>query len=149
VLALRERLLNTAGIAERFAIVERWLIARLSPRHAVHPAVRWAVDRIAESVGRVSVSDLATQTGYTRKHLATLFERQVGMTPKALCRVHRPLPPVSLGLGAGFSAGLCWVTASFGISYLFERRSLKLFLINGGYHTLQFTIIGLLLALWH
>jgi hypothetical protein len=60
-----------------------------------------------------------------------------------------PRPPVSLGLGAGFSAGLCWVAASFGISYLFEQRSLKLWLINAGYHTLQFTIIGLVLALWH
>jgi len=26
---------------------------------------------------------------------------------------------------------------------------LKLFLIDGGYHTLQFTLIGLILALWH
>ena len=60
-----------------------------------------------------------------------------------------PRPPMALGLGAGFSAGLCWVAASFGINYLFERRSLKLWLINGGYHTLQFTIIGLILALWH
>ena len=59
-----------------------------------------------------------------------------------------PRPPVSLGLGAGFAAGLCWVGASFGINYLFERKSLKLFLINGGYHTLQFTLIGLILALW-
>ena len=58
-----------------------------------------------------------------------------------------PRPPVSLGLGAGFAAGLCWVGASFGINYLFERRSLKLFLINAGYHTVQFTIIGLVLAL--
>ena len=58
-----------------------------------------------------------------------------------------PRPPTALGLGAGFSAGLCWVTASFGINYLFERKSFKLFLINGGYHTLQFTIIGLTLAL--
>jgi len=57
-----------------------------------------------------------------------------------------PRPPVALGLGAGFSAGLCWVAASFGINYLFERRSFRLFLINGGYHTLQFTIIGLTLA---
>jgi hypothetical protein len=57
-----------------------------------------------------------------------------------------PRPPVAFGFGAGFSAGLCWVAASFGINYLFERRSLKLFLINGGYHTLQFTIIGLVLA---
>ena len=59
-----------------------------------------------------------------------------------------PRPPIALGLGAGFSAGLCWVASSFGINYLFERRSLKLFLINGGYHTLQFTVIGLILALW-
>jgi len=59
-----------------------------------------------------------------------------------------PRPPLALGLGAGFSAGLCWVASSFGINYLFERRSLKLFLINGGYHTLQFTLIGLILALW-
>ncbi|HEU0154344.1 MAG TPA: DUF1761 domain-containing protein [Arenimonas sp.] len=59
-----------------------------------------------------------------------------------------PRPSLALGLGAGFSAGLCWVSASFGINYLFERKSLKLFLINGGYHTLQFTLIGLVLALW-
>lgn len=59
-----------------------------------------------------------------------------------------PRPPLALGLGAGSSAGLFWVTSSFGINYLFERKSLKLFLINGGYHTLQFTIIGLILALW-
>ena len=58
-----------------------------------------------------------------------------------------PRPSLALGLGAGASAGLLWVAGSFGINYLFERRSLKLFLINGGYHTLQFAIIGLVLAL--
>jgi hypothetical protein len=50
---------------------------------------------------------------------------------------------------AGFAAGLSWVAASFGINYLFERKSLVLFLINGGYDTVQFTVIGLVLALWH
>lgn len=48
----------------------------------------------------------------------------------------------------GLTAGLCWVAASFGINYLFERKSLPLFLINGGYHTLQFTLIGLILGAW-
>ena len=46
----------------------------------------------------------------------------------------------------GLTAGLCWVSASFGINYLFERKSLALFVINGGYHTLQFTLIGLILG---
>jgi len=58
-----------------------------------------------------------------------------------------PRPSLALGFGAGFSAGLFWVTAAFGINYLFERKSLKLFLINGGYHTLQFTIIGGVISL--
>jgi hypothetical protein len=46
----------------------------------------------------------------------------------------------------GFTAGLCWVSASLGMNYLFERKSLRLFLINGGYHTLQFTLIGAILG---
>jgi hypothetical protein len=59
-----------------------------------------------------------------------------------------PRPNIGLGIGAGFSAGLCWVASSFGMNYLFARRSFKLF-IDGGYHTLQFTLIGAILALWH
>jgi hypothetical protein len=59
-----------------------------------------------------------------------------------------PRPSMLLGLGAGFSAGLCWVASSIGINYLFARRSFKLFLIDGGYHTVQFTMIGVILALW-
>lgn len=57
-------------------------------------------------------------------------------------------PDVDAATGAlyGLTAGLCWVAASFGINYLFERKSLPLFLINGGYHTLQFTLIGLILG---
>lgn len=59
-------------------------------------------------------------------------------------------PDVDATTGAlyGLCAGLCWVTASFGINYLFERKSMTLFLINGGYHTLQFTLIGLILGAW-
>jgi len=58
-----------------------------------------------------------------------------------------PRPSVVFGTAVGASAGLLWVAGSFGINYLFERKSLKLFLINGGYHTVQFAIIGLVLAL--
>ena len=60
-----------------------------------------------------------------------------------------PKPELGFATSAGFAAGLCWVAASFGINYLFERKSLALFLINGGYHTLQFTLIGLILGAWH
>ncbi len=60
-----------------------------------------------------------------------------------------PRPAPMFATAAGLSAGLCWVAGSFGINYLFEQRPLRLFLINGGYHTLQYTLIGLVLGLWH
>ncbi len=59
-----------------------------------------------------------------------------------------PAPGLWPGLGAGFAAGLCWVAASFGMNYLFARRSMTLFLLDGGYHTLQFTLYGLVLGAW-
>jgi hypothetical protein len=60
-----------------------------------------------------------------------------------------PNPALGFATGAGFAAGLFWVAASFGINYLFEHKGLRLFLINGGYHTVQFTVFGLVLGLWH
>jgi hypothetical protein len=45
--------------------------------------------------------------------------------------------------------GLAWVATSFGINYAFAQRSFKLWLIDGGYHVLQFTVYGLVLGLWH
>lgn len=57
-----------------------------------------------------------------------------------------PSPSLAFGAGAGFGAGLAWVAGSFAINYLFEARPLRLLLINGGYHTLQYTLIGAVLG---
>lgn len=59
-----------------------------------------------------------------------------------------PIPKLPIAISAGLITGLCWVATSFGINYLFAQRSLKLFLIDAGYHTLQFTLYGLVLGLW-
>jgi hypothetical protein len=47
---------------------------------------------------------------------------------------------------AGLSVGLCWVAASLGVNYLFERRPFGLWLINGLYFTLQFTAMGAIIG---
>ena len=57
-----------------------------------------------------------------------------------------PDQSVTAGALYGLCAGLCWVTAAFGINYLFERRSFTLFLINGGYNVVMFTVMGTVLA---
>ena len=49
---------------------------------------------------------------------------------------------------AGLAAGLGWVSMSLGVIYLFEQRSLKLWLINSGYQVLAYTVMGGVLAAW-
>jgi hypothetical protein len=55
-------------------------------------------------------------------------------------------PGLAFGASAGFAAGLFWVAASIAVNYLFEGRSLKLFLINGGYNVAMFTAMGAVLG---
>jgi intracellular septation protein A len=59
-------------------------------------------------------------------------------------------PKATLGfaLFAGFAAGLGWVAMSLGIVYLFEQRSLKLWLINSGYQVVAYTVMGGILGAW-
>lgn len=58
-------------------------------------------------------------------------------------------PALETALKAGALAGFGFVAASFGINYQFAQRSFKLWLIDGGYHTVQFVLFGLILGLWH
>ena len=53
------------------------------------------------------------------------------------------------GLFAGFMTGLTFVSTALGVTYLFEMRPLKLFLINAGYQTVNFSAMGLILGAWH
>lgn len=52
------------------------------------------------------------------------------------------------GAAAGFLAGFGWVTLGIATIALFERRPCKYTLINGGYMTVSFTIMGLILGAW-
>jgi hypothetical protein len=58
-----------------------------------------------------------------------------------------PKPDLGFAVGAGLATGLLWVTGSFGINYQFERKPFSLLLINGGYHTAQYALYGLVLGL--
>jgi hypothetical protein len=49
----------------------------------------------------------------------------------------------------GLLVGLCFVAASFGINYQFANRSTLMWMIDGGYHTLQFVLFGIIIGLWH
>ena len=48
----------------------------------------------------------------------------------------------------GLLVGAGLVAASFGINYQFAGNGHRLWLVDGGYHTVQFVIYGLILGLW-
>jgi hypothetical protein len=52
------------------------------------------------------------------------------------------------GVIAGLLTGVGWVVAMFVVIALFERRSLKYILINCGYITVYFAVIGFILGIW-
>jgi hypothetical protein len=51
-------------------------------------------------------------------------------------------------IGYSVAAGLGWAAFGLSIVALFERRRLSYHLINGGYLTLSFVVMGLILGLW-
>jgi hypothetical protein len=59
-------------------------------------------------------------------------------------------PGTTLGfaIGASIAAGLGWATLSLWIISLFEQRPFAYVLINGGYLTVGFALMGLILGLW-
>lgn len=52
------------------------------------------------------------------------------------------------GTTAGFLAGFGWVAMAIFIIGLFERRSVKYMLINAGYMTVSFVVMGLIIGAW-
>jgi hypothetical protein len=55
----------------------------------------------------------------------------------------------TFGASAGFMVGAGWVATAFGVVYLFERRPVALFFINGGYNLVVYTVMGTILGAWH
>ncbi|HVR37621.1 MAG TPA: DUF1761 domain-containing protein [Thermoanaerobaculia bacterium] len=60
-----------------------------------------------------------------------------------------PSPQLGDAVCHGVVIGAAFVATSFGINYQFANRTFALWLIDGGYHILQFVIFGVVLGLWH
>lgn len=59
-------------------------------------------------------------------------------------------PTIELAKGAmyGFATGFGWIAMGVFVIGLFERRSMTLMLINGGYMSVALTMMGTIIAAW-
>lgn len=92
-----ERLAGTPPTAARAAVMEavlRDLLAARAPRPDA--AAAEAVRRIGRARGRIRVRELAAAIGVSERRLEQVFQRQVGLSPKQVCRIARFRSTVSL-----------------------------------------------------
>jgi AraC-like DNA-binding protein len=92
---LPQRLVDAPDWARRFEVLDEVLLAcatRAPVREAGYQApgeVRWAWRRLVGSGGAVPVGQLATEVGWSRRHFAERFAREIGLAPKQAARVVR------------------------------------------------------------
>lgn len=87
---LPERLAEDPGWPERFARLDAMLLHRLdAARVHTDPEVARAWRRLVTTGGRIGVQELAADVGWSRRHLLTRFQAQIGLAPKPAARVVR------------------------------------------------------------
>lgn len=86
---VRDRLYDAPAPAERVALLERLLLARLGEAPRGWDALQFAVGKIARHRGVISIQALSDEIGMSQKHLIGQFKRLIGTTPKKLARIYR------------------------------------------------------------
>ena len=86
---LEQRLSATTDWAARFELAEAAILQRISLARRGSPLARSACRALERTGGAIPVRDLARALDCSRKHLVTLFRREVGLPPKAYARVLR------------------------------------------------------------
>ncbi len=85
----RERLWEADGWPARFALLDELLLARLSRAAPVAPELAYAVRRLQDSRGAMTIAALARETGWSRRHLSVRFAAEIGLAPKTFARIRR------------------------------------------------------------
>jgi Protein of unknown function (DUF1761) len=98
------------------------------------------------SANNLNEADLAKSNMAMIFGLAFVFA--VIMAANLAAFLAEPKTTAAWGATAGLLAGFGWVALGIATIALFERRSWKYILINGGYMTVAFVIMGLIIGVW-
>lgn len=110
---LTSRLREAESWAERFGLVESFLLRRLADASPPAPEVEWSWHRLRRSGGRASIGGLAAELGWSHRRLIARFREQIGLAPKAAARVLRFDRAVA-ALGSPRALGLAEVATECG-----------------------------------
>lgn len=86
---LMERLADEPMGAERFRVLDAFLLDRAERGPAPVPAIEWACARLVATGGRAPIGTLAAEIGCSHRHLIAQFRRHTGLSPKHYARIVR------------------------------------------------------------
>lgn len=86
---LIDRIRDARGWRQRFDRLDEFLLARAQHGPEPSPQVAWAWRRLDATGGRLPISRLADEVGWSHKHLITRFKQQIGLPPKTTARLIR------------------------------------------------------------
>ncbi|MEK7254692.1 MAG: AraC family transcriptional regulator [Bacteroidota bacterium] len=86
---LHEQLVNAATPEEKFAFTLDFLTGRIRRNVEIHPAISFAVEKILEDPSQLTIDAVVRKAGWSHKHIISLFDKYVGVSPKAFMRIAR------------------------------------------------------------
>ena len=88
---VHDRVREAPDWAARFAVVDDWLLHRMSRGDGAETItpVADAWQQLLAAGGRLRIDKLAADTGFSERHLRNRFRTDIGLTPKAAARVIR------------------------------------------------------------
>lgn len=89
IMDLREMILATPLISQKFITVENFLLKKFIKKLVVNPFIDFAVNKIIQAPGNISIEHISTKVGFSQKHLIKLFKDNVGVTPKGFLKIIR------------------------------------------------------------
>ena len=109
---LAARLASATTWDERLTLVEGELLQRTARTAGTPGWVTWLWHRIRSSGGQANIGELVAQTGWSHRHVTTVFTQHVGLSPKQAAGVVRferaaadlgRLPLAALALRHGYA----------------------------------------------
>ena len=86
---IRETILNTPGIKQKFNIIENYFLQKVDQKQEPNLLIKYAVDQLLHAPAVWTIDKLTRKVGVTQKHLISLFKKYVGLSPKQFARISK------------------------------------------------------------
>jgi len=86
---LQSELSGIESIDEKVIFMQKVLMSVLERNTKDHSLLDYAIDSIIQSQGLIGIRSLASETGYSKRYLDMLFNKNLGVSPKTLASITR------------------------------------------------------------